>query len=60
MDSAEQLVLLGRMRPVLREELEKTETRLTGRLTEVEAGFSSLKDDVRGLEKRLVNVERRV
>ena len=48
------------MRAVLKEELSITETRLTGRITEVEAGLGHLKEDMRGLEKRVESVEERL
>ena len=46
------------MRAVLKEELGQTEARLTNRMAEVEEGFRCLKENVRGLEKRLDDVER--
>ena len=57
--SAEQLVLLGGMRAVLREELQQSESRLTKRMSEIEDGFGHLREDVRSLERRLEEVERR-
>ena len=45
---------------MLKEELSATESRLTGRMAEVEAGFSSLKEDMRSLEERMNVVERKV
>ena len=57
--SAEQLLLLGGIRAVLKEELGETESRLTKRMTEVESGFNNLSEEVRSLEKRVEAVERR-
>ena len=56
----EQLVLLGGMRAVLKDELGKTEARLTNRITEVEAGCSTLREEMRGLEGRLDAIEERI
>ena len=57
---SEQLVLLSGLRSVLREELEKTEDKLTERMKSVEQGFLGLKDDVRTLETRVDGLERRM
>ena len=48
------------MRAVLKEELSKTEQRLTGRMNEVEQGFGQLQEDFRSLEERMDAVERKV
>ena len=58
--TAEQLVLLGGMRAVLKEELSITEKRLTGRIADVEVGLNTVKADVRSLESRLDAVEDQV
>ena len=58
--SSEQLVLLGGMRAILKEELDKTETRLAGRIGGVEDQLGTLRGDMTGLEKRIEEVERRV
>ena len=58
--TTEQMVLLGGMRAVLQEELSKTEARLTGRMADVEAGLGLLKEDFRGLEQRVDQVEQRM
>ena len=58
--TAKQMVLLGGMRAVLKEELSATEQRLTGRITEVEGKFDNLRGDVRGLERRMDEMERKV
>ena len=49
--SREQILLMGGIRAVLREELNKTEDKLTKRLESVEKGFSNLRGDVRTLEE---------
>lgn len=56
----DQLVLLGGMRAVLKEELSETEKRLTGRMAEVESGFGALRDEFRGLEERMNTVEKQL
>ena len=56
----EQMVLLGGMRAVLKEELSKTEQRLTGRMSAVEEGFDHLQGEFRGLEKRMDAMERKL
>ena len=56
----DQLVLLGGMRAVLKEELGETEKRLTGRMNAVESGFENLQDEFKVLERRMDAVEKRL
>ena len=56
----EQVLLLGGLRAVLREELQKTEDKLGVRLTGVEESVSAVKEDLRNLEKRVSCVENRM
>ena len=56
--TTEHLLLLGGMRAVLKEELGETEARLGRRIAAVEDGFDNLRGNVRGLEKRLDDVEK--
>ena len=51
---------IGRHAGRFQEELGKTEARLTGRIAEVETGLGTLKDDVKGLERRVDQVEQRL
>ena len=55
----DQVLMLGGLRAVLREELNKTEVKLANRLQGVEAGLSTIKSDFRSLENRVEQMERR-
>ena len=56
----EQLILLGGIREVLKEELKATENRLVGRISVVEGNLGQIQGDFRELEKRLSCVENRM
>ena len=56
----EQVLLLGGLRSVLREELQKTEDKLSGRLDGVESSLSTLKKDLGSLEHRVDCLEDRI
>ena len=56
----EQVLLLGGLRSVLREELQKTEERLSVRLNYVEESILAVKTDIRTLEDRVDNIEERI
>ena len=55
----EQLVLLGGMRTLLQEELRKTEDKLSNRIGGVESGFAALQGNLKSLEGRVDDIERR-
>lgn len=57
--SKEQMILLGGMRAVLQDELNKTEARLSDRMKTVEDNYNGLRDDLNRLERRLDEVEQR-
>ena len=58
--TAEQMVLLGGIREILKQELQATETRLSGRINNVESSVDGLQVEFRDLEERVSSMERRL
>ena len=56
--SNDQLILLGGIREVLKEELKAVEDRLSNRLTSVESNVGQLQGDLNELEKRMNKLEK--